>query len=85
MADEAAAIPAGGERRDHDETAVAALAACITEGVSFAVKGRIAELHSTIVTGAEEDSFGAENCGADGDAPFRKTFAGLRDGDCEEG
>ena len=85
LADEAAAIPARGERGDHDEVAIAALAARIAKSVGFAVKRRIAELHAAIMACAEEDSFHAENCGADGDTAFRKTFASLRDGDCEEG
>jgi hypothetical protein len=85
LADKAAAIPAGSERGDHNEAAVAALAAGIAEGIGFTVKRRIAELHAAVVTRAEENSFCAENCGADGDAAFRKAFASLRDGDCEEG
>ena len=85
LADKAAAIPARSERGDHDEVAIAALAARIAKSVGFAVEGRVAELHAAIVARTEEDSFRAENRGADGDTAFRKTFASLRDGDCEEG
>jgi len=49
------------------------------------VKGRIAELHSTIVTGAEEDSFVLKIAAPMGMPPSARPLRALRDGDCEEG
>ena len=85
LANEAAAIPARGERSDHGEFAVAALAAGVAEGVGFSVEGRIAKLHAAIVAGAKESAAFIENGGADGDATFGESFAGFGESDCEHG
>ena len=77
LANQAAAIPAGSERGDHGEFAIAALAAGVAEGVGFSVERRIAELHAAIVPGAEERAVVIEDGGADGDAAFGKSFAGF--------
>src|SRR3546814_3350764 len=52
---QAAAVPARGERGDHDGVAIAALAAGLAEGVGFAVHGRGAFLHPAIVAAAEHE------------------------------
>ena len=54
LADQAAAVPAGGESGDHDFVAVGALAAGFAEGVGFAVDGGIAFLDAAIVAAAEQ-------------------------------
>src|SRR3546814_14496004 len=51
---QAAAVPARGERGDHDRVAVAALAAGLAEGVGFAVHGRVAFLHAAVAAAAEQ-------------------------------
>ena len=80
LADEAAAIPARSKCRDHDEIAVAALAASIAEGVGFAVERRIAQLHATIVARAEEFPFGIEDRRSNRDAAFGEAFACFGEG-----
>ncbi len=84
LADEAAAIPAGRERGDHDEIAVAALASGIAKGVGFSMKGWIAVLYAPIVAGADEFSIRVENRCADGNAAFGKTLASFRQCDAKE-
>src|SRR5215813_3297914 len=49
LADESTAIPARSKCRDHDEIAVAALAAGVAESIGFAVERRIAKLNASIV------------------------------------
>ncbi len=85
LAYETAAIPAGSERSDHDEIAIAALAACVSKGVGFAVKRRVAKLHAAIVARANEDAVGVEYGGANWDATFGEALAGLRDGHGKKG
>src|SRR3546814_2723652 len=51
---QAAAVPARGERGDHDGVAIAALAAGLAEGVGFAVHGRDASLNGGAVAAAEQ-------------------------------
>src|SRR5258708_32961041 len=81
LAHEAAAVPARRERRDHDEVAIAALAARAAEGVGLAVDGGVVLLHAAIVTAADECAVGAEDGCADGNAALGETGAGLLDRD----
>ena len=81
LADEAGAVPAGGERGDHDEVAVGALAAGAAEGVGFAVDGGVGLLDAAVVAAADEGAVGAEDGGADGDAAFGEAGAGFFEGD----
>ena len=85
LTDEAAAIPAGRKRGNHGKRAVAALAAGIAEGVSFAVQGGIAVLNAAIAAGAKQFSLRVENGGADGDAAFGEALAGFGNCDREHG
>src|SRR5690606_11205701 len=48
LAHQAAAVPAGRERGDHDGVAVGALAAGLAEGVGFAVHRRVVLLHAAV-------------------------------------
>lgn len=50
----AAAIPARGERGDHDQVTIAALAACAAKGVGFSMDAGIALLHPSVVTPADK-------------------------------
>src|SRR5438067_1279766 len=54
LADESAAVPAGGEGCDHDLVAVVALPAGVPEGVCFAVDGRIVVLDAAVVSASEK-------------------------------
>jgi len=56
LADEAAAIPAGGEGGDHHEVAVVALAAGAAECVGFTVDGGVTLLDAAIVASTDEFS-----------------------------
>ena len=85
LADEAGAIPAGGEGGDHDEVAVGALAAGVAEGVGFAVDGGVGLLDAAVVAAADEGAVGAEDGGADGEAAFGEAGAGFFEGDAEHG
>jgi hypothetical protein len=82
LADEAAAIPAWSESGDHDQVAVGTLPAGATEGVCFAMDGRVALLDAAIVAAAEQGAILVEESGADGDASFGESEAGFveRDG-----
>ena len=81
LADEAGAVPAGGERGDHDEVAVGALAAGVAEGVGFAVDAGVGLLDAAVVAAAYEGAVGAEDGGADGEAAFGEAGAGFFEGD----
>ncbi len=89
LADEAAAIPARGERGDHDEVAIGLLAACVAEGVGFAVDAGVGLLDAAVVASADERGcsilLGAEDSGADGEAAFGETGAGFFESDGEHG
>jgi hypothetical protein len=85
LADEAGAVPAGGERGDHDEVAVGALAAGVAEGVGFAVDAGVGLLDAAVVTAAYEGSVGAEDSRADGETAFGEAGAGFFEGDAEHG
>jgi hypothetical protein len=85
LADESAAIPAGGERGDHDLVAVGALAAGFAKGVGFAMDARVAFLNAAVATAAEQGAVGGEECGADGDAAFGEAEASFVDRDAEHG
>ena len=85
LADESAAVPAGGEGGDDDEVAVGALAAGAAEGVGFGVDGGVGLLDATIAAGTDEVAGGGEDGGADGDAAFGEAEAGFREGDLKHG
>src|SRR5580698_4875358 len=85
LADEAAAIPAGGESGDHDFVAVGALASGFAEGVGFAVDARVGLLDAAVAASGEQGAAGVEESGADGDAAFVEAEAGFVDGDAEHG
>ncbi len=70
LADEAGAIPTGGEGGDHDDVAIAALAASAAEGISLSVDAGIALLDTAVVAAAEEFARGAKHGRADGDPAF---------------
>ncbi len=77
LADETGAVPAGGERGDHDEVAVGALAAGVAEGVGFAVDAGVVLLDASVVATGDEGTVGAEDGGADGEASFGEAEAGF--------
>src|SRR3546814_730213 len=77
---QAAAVPARGERGDHDGVAIAALAAGLAEGVGFAVHGRVAFLYAAIVAAAEQAAVLVIERSADRDAAFGQAGAGFFDG-----
>ena len=85
LADEAAAIPAGGERGDHDEVAVGALAAGVAEGVGLTVEAGVGLLDAAVVAPADEGAVGAEDGCADGETAFGEAEAGFVEGDAEHG
>src|SRR5580700_8070536 len=85
LADEAAAIPAGGEGGDHDFVAVGALAAGFAEGVGFAVDAGVGLLDAAVTTAGEQSSGAVEERGADGDAAFLQAKASFVGGDAEHG
>src|SRR5260370_8529563 len=70
LAYQAAAIPAGSERGHHDLVAVTTLAAGLSKGVRFAMRGGIAFLHSAVVAASEKFSIAFEKRGADGNPAF---------------
>ena len=79
LADQAAAVPAGGERRHHDLVLVVSLAAGFAKGVGFAVDGGVAILHAAIVAAAEKPAVGIEQRGADRDPALGQALAGFAD------
>src|SRR5258707_4483771 len=60
LTDQAAAIPAGSERRHHDFVAVTALPARFAKRICFTVRGGIALLHSAVVAASEQFSVAIE-------------------------
>jgi hypothetical protein len=83
LADQAATVPAWGERGDHDQVAVVGLTAGATEGVRFAVDGGVALLDAPVVAAAEERSVPMKERGADGNAAFSEAKVGFFKGDGE--
>ena len=61
------------------------MAACVAEGIGFAVDGRVVVLYAAIVAGGDEFAGVVEDGGTDGDAAFGEAFAGFGDGDGEHG
>ena len=80
LPDQAAAIPARRKRRDHDQIAIAALAAGVAEGIGLSVHRRIAILHAAIVARTDQLSAGVKDRRADGNATFGQAFAGFGQG-----
>src|SRR6266478_2321712 len=60
LADEAAAIPARSQRRDHNLVAVTSLPARLSKRIRFTVRGRIAFLHSAVVAFSQQFSMAFE-------------------------
>jgi hypothetical protein len=85
LADQAAAVPAGSKRGDHDFVAIAALTAGFAEGVGFSVDGGIALLDAAVVSAAEDLAIARKQCGADGNAAFGEAEVGFLDGDLQQG
>ncbi len=56
LPDKTAAVPARGERGDHDQVTIAALAACAAKGIGFSMDAGIALLHPSVVTPADKVS-----------------------------
>src|SRR6185295_11635968 len=83
LAHQAAAVPAGRERGDHDLVAVGALAAGLAEGVGLAVHRGIALLHPAVVAAAEEPALAVEEGRADGDATLGQALPGFLEGDLQ--
>src|SRR5579862_7138061 len=54
LQDQAAAVPAGRQRRDHDGVAIAALSPGISERIGFSVHRWIAVLHPAAVPGPQQ-------------------------------
>src|SRR5580698_6154988 len=53
LTDKAAAVPAWRERSDHDEIAIAALAAGAAKGIRLTVDAGVALLHAAVVAAAD--------------------------------
>src|SRR5579859_5108199 len=83
LPDEAAAVPARRERRDHDRVLVAPLATGTAERIGLAMDGRVVILDPPIVPPAEQRAVAVEEGGADGDAPFGKSRPGFLNGNLE--
>ena len=83
LAQQPAAVPARRERGDHDAVGVVAPASGGPEGGRLGVHGGVAVLDPAVVPAAEQGAVLVEEGGADGDAPFGQTRAGLlqRDGE----
>src|SRR6266851_4073393 len=60
LADQAAAVPAGRQGRDHDFVAVSSLPARFAKRVRFAMRGRIALLNSAVVAPSQQFSVAFE-------------------------
>src|SRR6266849_1261199 len=60
LADQAAAIPARSQRGHHDFIAVAPLPAGVSKRIRFAVRGRIAFLHSAVAAFSQQFSMAFE-------------------------
>src|SRR5579859_6352898 len=75
LANQSAAVPAGGEGRDHGFVAVGSLAARSTKRVGFPMRRRIPFLHAAIVALAEERSFASKESRANGDSSLGKSCA----------
>src|ERR1039458_6645649 len=73
----AAAIPAGRQRCDHAEFAIAALAARIAEGVGFAMPRRISALAAAVVSVTKEFAAFVKNRRSDMYAALGQPFAGF--------
>src|ERR1700722_5641767 len=61
LPDKPAAVPAGSERRNHDQIAIAALAPRVAKRIRFAVYERIVVLHAGIVALADQFAALIEN------------------------
>src|SRR5215472_11689310 len=61
LADEATAVPTGGESGDHGEVAVGALASGAAEGVGFAMDRGVVLLDAAVMAGGNELALRAED------------------------
>src|SRR5215831_14183460 len=79
LTDQAAAIPARREGRDHDFVAIGSLAAGPAKRIGFPMRRRVAFLHPAIVALAEECPIACEQSSADGNSSFRKARVSFRE------
>lgn len=68
---------------DHDRRPVVALAARPAEGVGLAVHRRLVVPNPSVVSAAQQDTVGAEECGADRYSALRQPLSSLVDGDVQ--
>ncbi len=80
---EARAVPAGGQRGNHDRVAVVASPAGSSEGVGFGVDGGVVVLYSAVMAPSENLAVTSDEGGPDGYAPFGESEARLFEGDVE--
>ena len=85
LANQAAAIPAGCQRRDHDFVAIASLASGAAECIGFAVNGRIILLNTAVMAATKQLTIAGKERGAYRYATLREALAGFRDGDLQHG
>jgi len=78
LANEAAAIPARRERRNHDRILVASLATGPAKRIGLAMHGRVVVLYSTVMTRADEFAHGIKDRSSDRDASFAQPFISFR-------
>src|SRR5579871_1172274 len=83
LPDETAAIPAGRERSDHNEVAIAFLAASAAEGIGFAMHAGVALLHPPVMPAAHEFAIAGEERGSDGDAALNQAIPRLFQCHCQ--
>src|SRR6266478_8531059 len=77
LADQPTAIPTWRKRRHHDFAAVTPLPARFSKSIRFAMRGRIALLHSAVVPASEQFSIAFEQRRTDGDSSFPEPNARL--------
>jgi len=78
-----AAVPAGGERGDHDRISIIALTARLSKRICFTVDRRIIFLDATVMSAAEQFPFCIKERRTDRNAPFGQTELRLFDRDIE--
>jgi hypothetical protein len=84
LADEAAAVPAWGERRRHYRVSIAALAARFAKSIRLPVDRRIILLHAAIVAAAKQIAFAVEQRRSDRDTALGRSKTSFFDGDLKQ-
>jgi hypothetical protein len=79
----AAAIPARGERGDHDQVTIAALTACTAKGIGFSMDAGIALLHPSVVTSADKFAGARKDRRSDWNASLIEPQPRLFEGHCQ--